>query len=465
MSSTPKPVVEVKSPSTFSVFKDNFPLILKLGSGFFADAYDMFVIDIVLSILGELQDIDADGIGLDDSTKGLIASATSIGAVGGMIFFGIIGDEVGRRLAILCTGSLVVLGSIASACCMRAEAFPLAYQLFLCRLVLGFGIGGEYPLSAAMASERSSAATRGRVTAGIFSMQGLGAVVAAVLPLILLACGSPLQATWRVLLAVAVLPSAFALYLRFSLKESDSFKNAKSKRHGNTIDRASKFAKTIWKLILPLLGTSLSWMFMDITFYGTGEFKHVVANELFPGGEGVQKVMNDSWFAFVVSLVGLPGYICACIFIDKLGRWRLQVLGFVMMILFYLVMGICSQFSTNAYLNLVIFAITFFWTNFGPNTTTFIIPSEIFPIDVKSTCHGFSASMGKVGAIIGAYCFPTLQASMGLAGVMYVCAGVAALGLASTLIFLKRKLLDGAADASHDGYSTEDSDVELKPSA
>ncbi|KAF4688261.1 hypothetical protein FOZ60_002960 [Perkinsus olseni] len=450
MSSTPKPVVEVKSQSTFSVFKDNFPLILKLGSGFFADAYDMFVIDIVLSILGELQDIDADGIGLDDSTKGLIASATSIGAVGGMIFFGIIGDEVGRRLAILCTGSLVVLGSIASACCMRAEAFPLAYQLFLCRLVLGFGIGGEYPLSAAMASERSSAATRGRVTAGIFSMQGLGAVVAAVLPLILLACGSPLQATWRVLLAVAVLPSAFALYLRFSLKESDSFKNAKSKRHGNTIDRASKFAKTIWKLILPLLGTSLSWMFMDITFYGTGEFKHVVANELFPGGEGVQKVMNDSWFAFVVSLVGLPGYICACIFIDKLGRWRLQVLGFVMMILFYLVMGICSQFSTNAYLNLVIFAITFFWTNFGPNTTTFIIPSEIFPIDVKSTCHGFSASMGKVGAIIG---------------VMYVCAGVAALGLASTLIFLKRKLLDGAADASLDGYSTEDSDVELKPSA
>ncbi|GKV33390.1 hypothetical protein SLEP1_g41907 [Rubroshorea leprosula] len=49
----------------------------------------------------------------------------------------------------------------------------------------------------------------------------------------------------------------------------------------------------------------------------------------------------------------------------------------------------------------ILYGLTFFFANFGPNTTTFIVPAELFPARFRSTCHGISGAMGKVGAIIG----------------------------------------------------------------
>jgi PHS family inorganic phosphate transporter-like MFS transporter len=53
----------------------------------------------------------------------------------------------------------------------------------------------------------------------------------------------------------------------------------------------------------------------------------------------------------------------------------------------------------------VMYGLTFFFANFGPNATTFIVPAEIFPARLRSTCHGISAAAGKAGAIIGAFGF------------------------------------------------------------
>lgn len=50
-------------------------------------------------------------------------------------------------------------------------------------------------------------------------------------------------------------------------------------------------------------------------------------------------------------------------------------------------------------------ALTFVFSNFGPNTTTFIVPAELFPARLRSTCHGISAAAGKAGAIVGAFGF------------------------------------------------------------
>lgn len=39
-------------------------------------------------------------------------------------------------------------------------------------------------------------------------------------------------------------------------------------------------------------------------------------------------------------------------------------------------------------------------SNFGPNTMTFVVPGEIFPPEVKATCHGISAACGKLGDLL-----------------------------------------------------------------
>ncbi|KAK8970097.1 Inorganic phosphate transporter 1-4 [Platanthera guangdongensis] len=53
----------------------------------------------------------------------------------------------------------------------------------------------------------------------------------------------------------------------------------------------------------------------------------------------------------------------------------------------------------------VMYAFTFFFANFGPKNTTFIVPAEIFPARLRSTCHRISAAAGKVRAIVGSFGF------------------------------------------------------------
>jgi MFS transporter, PHS family, inorganic phosphate transporter len=83
----------------------------------------------------------------------------------------------------------------------------------------------------------------------------------------------------------------------------------------------------------------------------------------------------------------------------------------------------------------------FFLANWGPNTTTFVVPAEAFPTRAKATCHGLSAASGKIGAALGAAAMaPILASAAGdplasLRTAMYACAGVAGFGAAWTWVF------------------------------
>ena len=50
-----------------------------------------------------------------------------------------------------------------------------------------------------------------------------------------------------------------------------------------------------------------------------------------------------------------------------------------------------------------------FFQNFGPNTTTFIVPGEVFPTRYRSTAHGISAASGKFGAVLAQVAFQWLK--------------------------------------------------------
>ena len=92
---------------------------------------------------------------------------------------------------------------------------------------------------------------------------------------------------------------------------------------------------------------------------------------------------------------------------------------------------------------------SYFFTEFGPNMTTFVMPSEIYPVDMRAPGHGISAGVGKLGAFIGVFLFPVLETSFGLRGTLLLTAGVSVLGFALTLVLPEpagRSLEDIAAD-------------------
>jgi hypothetical protein len=66
--------------------------------------------------------------------------------------------------------------------------------------------------------------------------------------------------------------------------------------------------------------------------------------------------------------------------------------------------------------------------------TTFVLPSELFPVSMRTTGHGISAGVGKLGAFIGVFLFPVLQSSLGLRGMLLLTAGVSVLGFALTFV-------------------------------
>ena len=102
----------------------------------------------------------------------------------------------------------------------------------------------------------------------------------------------------------------------------------------------------------------------------------------------------------IFSVAGLlPGYFFAIAFIDRLGRKKLQIGGFILLTAVFCIFGFGYNTIPSGGLVALVCLANFF-SNFGPNTTTFIVPGEVFPTRYRSTCHGVSAASGKIGAII-----------------------------------------------------------------
>jgi MFS transporter, PHS family, inorganic phosphate transporter len=137
---------------------------------------------------------------------------------------------------------------------------------------------------------------------------------------------------------------------------------------------------------------------------------------------------------FVVA--ALPGYILAALTIDRLGRRWIQCVGFAMMALAYGSLAVAPALTAITLPFLLVYGLSYFFTEFGPNVTTFVYPTEIFPVMVRTTAHGIAAAIGKVGAFIGAFAFPYLLATFHLSGAMAVAAVISVAGLLLTLLTL-----------------------------
>ena len=140
-------------------------------------------------------------------------------------------------------------------------------------------------------------------------------------------------------------------------------------------------------------------------------------------------ITSLTWSLGIFVLAALPGYLVAVHTMDRIGHRRLQKIGFAGMAVMFLLLGAVPGATTLAAPFLVLYGLSYFFTEFGPNTTTFVLPSEVFPVSVRTTGHGISAGIGKVGAFIGVFVFPILSKDLHLRGTLLLTAGMSVLGL------------------------------------
>lgn len=138
----------------------------------------------------------------------------------------------------------------------------------------------------------------------------------------------------------------------------------------------------------------------------------------------------------LIVLIGLPGYLLSIAVVDRVGLRKLQILGFVAIGLLFTAAAALVHFQLAPTAVLILIGGTMFFSNFGPNATTYILPAIVYPTPVRATCHGLSAAMGKAGAALGVFTFGPLLDEYGFGVVLKSCAEVAFLGAVVTWYFI-----------------------------
>jgi PHS family inorganic phosphate transporter-like MFS transporter len=149
----------------------------------------------------------------------------------------------------------------------------------------------------------------------------------------------------------------------------------------------------------PLLGTAGAWFLLDVVFYANGLFSGQVTDAM----NFTSSPRSEATASLLLQAISLPGYICSALFAATIGLRRLQLWGFAATASIFLALSVLQPYLAQApAAYLALYGLTFFAQNFGPNTTTYIIPSLQFPPDHRGTCHGISAAAGKLGALLAA---------------------------------------------------------------
>uniref|UniRef100_A0A0E0KMZ4 H(+)/Pi cotransporter n=1 Tax=Oryza punctata TaxID=4537 RepID=A0A0E0KMZ4_ORYPU len=468
----------------------HFIAIAIAGMGFFTDAYDLFSISLVADLLGHVYYHGE----LPRNIYAAVTGITLCGTVPGQLVFGWLGDKMGRKRVYGITLLLMVASSLASGLSFsKREGKNIIAVLCFFRFWLGVSIGGDYPLSATIMSEYANKRTRGAFIAAVFAMQGFGNLAAGIIGMIVSAAfkhssTSKIDYAWRIILMFGAIPAALTYYWRMKMPETARYtalisKNAKKAAMDmsavlnvvitpddeaiNELASQDEYGLFSFEFLhhhgLHLLGTTICWFVLDVTFYSLNIFMKDIFTMvgLLPRLDSkydhtLQRMITMTALYTLITLCGtLPGYF----FVDRFGRVKIQLIGFIMMTLFMLCLAIpYDQWlrHNNKYGFAVMYGFTFFFANFGPNTTTFIIPAEIFPARLRSTCHGISGAVGKIGAIVGVFGF--LHTEHHIKIFLFVLIGCNLVGFIFTLLLpeSKRKSLEDLTGEIEELYEEDE---------
>ncbi len=427
--------------------RHHFRTMFTAGMGFFTDAYDLFIIGVVIALLTPIWH-------LDTSEIALLGSSSLIAAAVGAYLFGRLADIFGRKAIYGLEVIILTIGAIGSAFSQDIT------QLIIWRIVLGLGIGGDYPISAIIMSEYANRKDRGKLVSMVFSLQGIGLIAGPMAAILILMMGVPHDAAWRILLALGAIPAASVIYLRRKIKETPYYSLNVKGDTNNTVAAINDITgtkikvddnkhsngngvklKTKWHDLfkypnnLRLLGTAGSWFLLDWAFYGNSISWPLVMKSVIPNATFIQGLALST-IVFVV--FAAPFYWLAAFSMDKLGRKFIQILGFLGMAICYLIISLTSfaGYMLIPAMFVMIFGLSYVFTEFGPNVTTFVYPSEVFPTPVRGFGDGISAGTGKFGAFLGTLLFPFLMMTIKVQGTFMVLVIISFLGAILTAFAL-----------------------------
>ncbi|ORY62315.1 major facilitator superfamily domain-containing protein [Pseudomassariella vexata] len=356
-----------------------------------------------------------------------VASVTYLEVIGimvGQVFVGIIGDWIGRRWGLIQDALIMFIGllMLTGSWGVTLEGWVICYAWSL--FFYGIGVGGEYPITATSSMEnavmagklstRDDRLHRGRKVTMAFLMQGWGQFFNQVLLIILMLIfnrgqGDPpysarmAQYIFRISFAIPAIGTLWLCYYRTYRMKAAGKQLLKAKKKANVTGYDVKSLKmTVTNFGGRLVATAGGWFCNDVFFYGNKLFQSQFINVL---SDNPSSIMTTWTWNLVNVAVSLVGYYAASMLIDNkmYGRKMMQQVGFFMCFLMFVIPAFNYEFYVSpagVHAFQAMYFLSSFFNQFGPNSVTFLVAGEVFPTQIRASAHGFSACMGKAGALL-----------------------------------------------------------------
>lgn len=303
------------------------------GIGFFTDAYDIFAINLVSTMIGFVYWQDQ-GNKTPHNVDTAIKVSCSVGTVVGQLLFGYLADHVGRKRMYGVELMIIIMGTVGQTLVGNAPAASFWAVITFWRVLTGIGIGGDYPLSSVITAEFATTKHRGAMMSAVFAMQGIGQVTAGLVGLCTTAAfksaieydQANLDYVWRIVIGIGAIPGMCALYYRLTIPETPRYTIDIENEFGKGISDAKAFISTgaasgsyteadaiavnaqskqvvdehvpikaswadfrrhfgQWRYGKVLFGTAYSWFALDVAWYGLGLNNSIILQTIgFAGG-------------------------------------------------------------------------------------------------------------------------------------------------------------------------------------
>jgi len=432
--------------------------VLSTG-GTLLDGFAIFVLGVAMPlIIAEFH--------FQPDVVGLIGASLVLGAVFGAGVGGPMADRLGRKPLMLADMIIISAGAATSALANGPA------MLFIGQLLVGVGVGIDFPVSSSYVSEVLPKRNRARMMVATIACQSVGMLLAAVIALLLLKNVDSAQ-NWRLFLATEGVIALLFLLLRLSEPDSPHWLVARGRfaaaaqafmrimpeqreavlqLTGNAGNRS--LATSVTPATSPGIAILFSrayrartvlvaapWFLMDIATYGVGLFTPIILGAIDISDQRGGAITHDlaaTRGSGAIDLFLLFGFLLGIWAVPKFGRIRMQTIGFASMACGMLLLMIAVRLSNSSlHIPLVFTGFILFnlLMNAGPNSTTFTLAPILFPTQVRATASGFAAGVAKIGATFGVFVLPIFKGKFGIPAVLGMVVAVSVLGLAVTLVF------------------------------
>ncbi len=341
------------------------------------------------------------------------ASSIYVGMLIGSVLFGRISDSRGRRM-------IYILDlTISSIFLILTGLSQNVVQFIIFETLVGIGIGADYPISSSIQAEFSPKRIRGRFLVINMLFWTIGSIAFYLLSIPIVVYGG--SYAWRIMYITGTIIPIAVIISRTAIPESPYWlvKSGKNPEAENVVRsfrdeikvkdvEPPKVAKgtTSFKELrnfLPMIFfVTIAWFSYDVSSYGVWSYTPVL----------FFSSLSYTYSIIATLLEEIPviiGVLISLTFIEKVGRKKLQAIGFGMAGISLLIFGIYTQKNSPSFILLfTAFALMHIFHNIGPTNTTYLYPVEIFPTRIRGTAMGIATAASRIGAILGVFAFPLI---------------------------------------------------------